>query len=224
MKETHLQLRKALLNDFKKAGRVVILSDEENMDPLRNRQNSRNLCFREVDESLFTLTTTKHPELVISLGFVASDGKVIPLIRFLVGLSPYYYEYGYECDQLNPFRWKLFLVDKTSNEPKPISIGSKVWIQDPTSKIWDRTATVQGKKKDREYLLLLPSGRTLCRNRRFIRILRTREDIITTPQCESTLKDNSQTDEPSNPQRPKRLKFAPIKFTPSDRLRARKGM
>ncbi|CAB4057568.1 unnamed protein product [Lepeophtheirus salmonis] len=106
--------------------------------------------------------------------------------------------------------------NKTSNELKPIPIGSKVWIQDPTSKIWDQTATVQGKKQDREYLLLLPSGRTLCRNRCFIRILRTREDIITTPQCESTLKDNSQTDEPSNLQRPKRLRFAPIKFTPSD--------
>ncbi|XP_040578325.1 uncharacterized protein K02A2.6 [Lepeophtheirus salmonis] len=106
--------------------------------------------------------------------------------------------------------------NKTSNELKPIPIGSKVWIQDPTSKIWDRTAAVQGKKQDREYLLLLPSGRTLCRNRRFIRILRTREDIITMPQCESTLKDNSQTDEPSNLQRPKRLRFAPIKFTPSD--------
>ncbi|CAB4064044.1 unnamed protein product [Lepeophtheirus salmonis] len=106
--------------------------------------------------------------------------------------------------------------NKTSNELKPIRIGSKVWIQDPTSKIWDWTATVQGKKQDREYLLLLPSGRTLCRNRRFIRILRTRKDIITTPQCESTLKDNSQTDEPSNPQRPKRLRFAPIKFTASD--------
>ncbi|CAB4069738.1 unnamed protein product [Lepeophtheirus salmonis] len=104
--------------------------------------------------------------------------------------------------------------NKTSNELKPIPIGSKVWIQDPTSKIWDRTATVQGKKQDKEYIFLLPSGRTLCRNRRFIRILRTREDIITTPQCESTLKDNSQTNEPSNPQRPNRLRFAPIKFTP----------
>ncbi|CAB4070311.1 unnamed protein product [Lepeophtheirus salmonis] len=106
--------------------------------------------------------------------------------------------------------------NKTSNELNPILIGSKVWIQDPTSKIWDQTATVQGKKQDREYLLLLPSGKTLCRNRRFIRILRTREDIITTPQCESTLKYNSQTDEPSNLQRLKRLRFAPIKFTNSD--------
>ncbi|CAB4069090.1 unnamed protein product [Lepeophtheirus salmonis] len=46
--------------------------------------------------------------------------------------------------------------DNTANQLKPIPTGSKVWIQVPTSKILDRTATVQGNKQDRKYLRLLP--------------------------------------------------------------------
>ncbi|CAB4063214.1 unnamed protein product [Lepeophtheirus salmonis] len=75
---------------------------------------------------------------------------------------------------------------------------------------------VQGKKQDREYFILLPSDRTLCRNRRFIRILRYRRCIITTPYCKSALMDNYQAAKLSNLQRSKSLRFAPNKCIPSD--------
>lgn len=89
IKMTHLQRCKALLNDLKKAkaNRVIIFSDEKTwtVDPVRNRQNDRYLSFEDVDESVRTLTTTKHPASVMSLGFVASDGKVPPLVWFPTG-------------------------------------------------------------------------------------------------------------------------------------------
>ncbi|CAB4058440.1 unnamed protein product [Lepeophtheirus salmonis] len=104
--------------------------------------------------------------------------------------------------------------DKTSNQLKLIPTGSKFWIQDPTNKIWDRTATVQDKKQDREYVLLLPLGTTHCRSQRFIWIFKNRKEIITTPHCENTLKDNNLADKSPNVRRPKRLKFATYKYNP----------
>ena len=89
MKQTHLLRCKALLNNLKKAraNRIIIFSDEKTwtVDPVRNRQNDRYLSFGDVNESVRTLSTTKHPASVMSLGFVASDGKAPPLVWFPVG-------------------------------------------------------------------------------------------------------------------------------------------
>lgn len=89
MKETHFHQCKALLNDLKKARAncIVIFSDEKTwtVDPVRNRQNDRYLSFANVDESVRTLATTKHPASIMSLGFVGSDGKAAPLVWFPVG-------------------------------------------------------------------------------------------------------------------------------------------
>ncbi|QQP50465.1 Putative transposable element [Caligus rogercresseyi] len=43
----------------------------------------RYLSFWTADENVRTLTTTKHPASVMSLGFVASKGKTMDLIWFL---------------------------------------------------------------------------------------------------------------------------------------------
>ncbi|QQP40579.1 Putative transposable element [Caligus rogercresseyi] len=66
------------------AGRVIVFSDEKTwtVDPVRNRRNDRYLTFGEVDEDVRTMSTTKHPASVMSLGFVASNGKAMPLIWF----------------------------------------------------------------------------------------------------------------------------------------------
>jgi len=89
MKETHLQRCQALLNNLKKApaNRVIIFSDEKSwtVDPVRNRKNDRYLSFGDVNESIRTLSTTKHPASAMSLGFVASNGLKAPLIWFKTG-------------------------------------------------------------------------------------------------------------------------------------------
>lgn len=78
-----------LVNDLKSApaGRVIIFSDEKTwtVDPVRNRRNDRYLSLGEEDASARTLSTTKHPASVMSLGFVASNGAVMPLIWFPTG-------------------------------------------------------------------------------------------------------------------------------------------
>ncbi len=86
MKETHLHRCQALLYNLKKAcaNQVIIFSDEKTwtVNPVRNRRNDRYLCFGDVDESVRTLSTTKHPASVMSLGFMASNGIAAPLIWF----------------------------------------------------------------------------------------------------------------------------------------------
>ncbi len=75
MKETHLLHCKALLNDLKKARAnwIIIFSDKKTwtFDPVHNCQNDRYLSFRDINESVWTLTTTKNSASVMSLGFTA---------------------------------------------------------------------------------------------------------------------------------------------------------
>ncbi len=89
-KAKHLHHCQILLNDVKHrpAGHVLIFSDEKmrTVDPVCNCKND---CYTssdgEIDESVRTLTTTKHPASVLSLGFVASNGEKCPLIWFPAG-------------------------------------------------------------------------------------------------------------------------------------------
>ena len=50
-----------------------------------------------------------------------------------------------------------------------LSIDSKVRIQDPVTKRWDKVGTVMGHGRARRYEILLPSGRVWFRNRRHLR-------------------------------------------------------
>ncbi len=66
IKETHLLRCQGLLNNLKSGAtrRVINFSDEKTwtVDPTRNRRNDRYVAFEgEIDESIHTLTTTKHP-------------------------------------------------------------------------------------------------------------------------------------------------------------------
>ena len=65
--------------------------------------------------------------------------------------------------------------NKNARPLPPIKIGTTVRIQDPTSKLWDRSGVVVSVGKNRDYRVKQPSGRTLWRNRRFLREDRTAE-------------------------------------------------
>ena len=52
---------------------------------------------------------------------------------------------------------------------KPFVIGTRVRIQDQTSKLWNKVGEVVGIGRHRDYHVKLPSGRIYWRNRRFLR-------------------------------------------------------
>jgi len=54
--------------------------------------------------------------------------------------------------------------DKTARELKPFALGTKVRIQNPSSKLWDRTGTVVGVGRHRDYHVKVPSVRGFRRS------------------------------------------------------------
>ena len=66
------------------ARRLMLFLDEKTrtVDSVTNRKNDRYLSLGEENESARTLSKTRHPASVASLGFVASNGAVMPLIWF----------------------------------------------------------------------------------------------------------------------------------------------
>ena len=59
--------------------------------------------------------------------------------------------------------------DASAHPLRPLHIGNVADIQDVTTKRWDRTGTIVGIGSRRTYLIKMVSGRTLWRNRRFLR-------------------------------------------------------
>ena len=115
------------------------------------------------------------------------------------GMSPAQILFGHSLRTLIPAhhrsfapKWQTSMEDRDRNatelkeaaierynknaRPLPsIKIGTTVRIQDPTSKLWDRSGIVVSVGKNRDYRVKQPSGRTLWRNRRFLREDRTAE-------------------------------------------------
>ncbi len=88
IKKTHLHHCQGLLNNLKSSSNRVIIPDEKTwtVDPVRNRRNDCYISFSgEIDETIRTLTMTKHPASVMSLGFVTTYGLVPPLAWFPAG-------------------------------------------------------------------------------------------------------------------------------------------
>lgn len=88
MTEVHLSRCQGLLNNLKSApaGCVIIFSDEKTwtVNQVRNRQNDRFITFGDPNGADI-ITTMKHAQSVMSLGFVASNGITLPLIWFPKG-------------------------------------------------------------------------------------------------------------------------------------------
>ena len=84
-----LERYQMLINDLKSApaGRVIIFSYEKiwTVGPVRNRRNDSYLSLGEKNKSARTLLQTKHPAFIMSLGFVASYGIMMPLDCFPSG-------------------------------------------------------------------------------------------------------------------------------------------
>ncbi len=111
--------------------------------------------------------------------------------------------------------------DNGAHELAPLAIGAHVRLQDPKSKLWDKTATIVSRGRYRDYRVRLPSGRTYWRNRRLLRpahLSNLAEDTsdgkenpktgnecpkraASTPEDEKTLR------------RSKRIRFAPARLS-----------
>ena len=109
------------------------------------------------------------------------------------GLSPAQIVFGHSLRSLVPAhrrsfhrKWHKTLEDfnRTVFEKKKISedrynltskpllhlhMGEEVRIQNPKSKIWDECGTVVGVGKNRDYLIKLPNGKIMWRNRKFLK-------------------------------------------------------
>ncbi|TRY74055.1 hypothetical protein TCAL_08747 [Tigriopus californicus] len=58
-----------------------------------------------------------------------------------------------------------------------LHIGTPVWIQDPTNKLWNKMGVIEDiRKRDRSYVICIPGGRTYVRNRRFLRPIGFRKE------------------------------------------------
>ncbi len=59
--------------------------------------------------------------------------------------------------------------DKSARKLPPLKVGTRVSIQNATSKVWDRVGQIVATGPHRKYQVKCPSGRCLWRNRRFLR-------------------------------------------------------
>ena len=90
LKEKRLGKSKKVVNWLKRPGngkKVKVFSDEKNfyVDQAYNRRNDR--CVVQKDSEAIPVMKTKHPQSVMVLGVVASDGKKMPPYFFPEGLK-----------------------------------------------------------------------------------------------------------------------------------------
>ncbi|TRY63155.1 hypothetical protein TCAL_08233, partial [Tigriopus californicus] len=72
---------------------------------------------------------------------------------------------------------RKFYFDRSTRPQTTIPSGSHVLVQDPTSLRWDKMAQVVGTEDKRRYQLRFPSGRSLWRNRKFLRLIKNLSDL-----------------------------------------------
>ena len=63
-------------------------------------------------------------------------------------------------------------------------MGTKVYVQDVTTKLWDKVGQIVGVGEKRSYRVKMPSGRTFWRNRRFLRPWKGSGDEDGRKECE----------------------------------------
>lgn len=71
--------------------------------------------------------------------------------------------------------------DASAKSLLPLKIGDLVRIQDPFSKRWNQVGSLVGVGRHRDYLVKLPSGRVLWRNRRYLRTSSSETEWDTAP-------------------------------------------
>ncbi len=108
--------------------------------------------------------------------------------------------------------------NKTAHELRELAVNAPVRIQDPVSKLWDKTGIILSRGQHRNYRVRLPSGRCYWRNRRLLRpdnVPVLEED----PDNDDSLPVGNQPvsetahDAPKTPRRSKRVRFAPSRLS-----------
>ena len=94
----------------------------------------------------------------------------------------------------------------TAKDLKPIAIGKEVYVQDDLSLRWDRTGTIVEYLGRRSYRIRLPSGRTLIRNRRFLRPMPVQKqpttDVVEKEESTPKRSDTEKEDKTPKPKPP----------------------
>ena len=85
----------------------------------------------------------------------------------------------------------------------PLPLGSVARIQDPITKRWDKVGTIMGVGNSRDYLIRMPSGRVLWRNRRFLRPVAPQPDGL---QATGGTSPDPEPSQPVEPRRSTRIK------------------
>ena len=90
--------------------------------------------------------------------------------------------------------------DRHARPLKDITLGSRVDVQDPRTKLWSSSGIVVAVGKNRDYDVKLPSGRVYRRNRRFLR------PVVPAlpPSPSNTSSPSIAVSAPSSPPRPRR--------------------
>ena len=114
-----------------------------------------------------------------------------------------------------------------------LAVGALVRLQDPKSKLWDKTATILSRGKWLNYRVRLPSGRCYWRNRRFLRPAHappppdaasdeddgnetpssSKEPAKKTSAKHQDVQDQDAEDQKKQPRRSRRIRFAPTRLT-----------
>ncbi len=111
--------------------------------------------------------------------------------------------------------------NRQARELRKLAANAPVRIQDPVTKLWDKTGVVISRGHHRDYRVRLPSGRCYWRNRRFLRpinALPPEDDDDSQPAEDgpktSSLPAESKTagDEKTT-RRSTRIRFAPTRLT-----------
>lgn len=69
-----------------------------------------------------------------------------------------------------------------ARELRPLTVGCKVRVQDPITKVWDRSGLVVEFRGHRQYLIRLDgSGRVSLRNRKHLKVCSTPPTVSETP-------------------------------------------
>ena len=110
--------------------------------------------------------------------------------------------------------------DVRAHELPRLAIGATVRLQDPVSKLWDKTAIILSRGRHRDYRVRLPSGRCYWRNRRYLRPAHKPDlaedsdgEATSTPGDECPMSAPSAPEEQKTPRRSKRVRMAPTRLS-----------
>ena len=98
--------------------------------------------------------------------------------------------------------------NRNAHDLEPLKIGTRVRVQDPVDKRWTRIGDIVGVGKHRDYRVKFPSGRTLWRNRRYLRKFQDKVENVSGDENDDTVEDADAT----GPRRSPRMSKPVVRF------------